>query len=132
MIKTKHGNDQKSYEEFKDELKKFSKNIDEDDCRKTYEELTYYLIREIEEMTPGHYDWAYETAIKYIKKEFRHKFKVLYVSLSYDAPPYCLVPQDMPYRLVLIDTEKGGVITVESLYKIIKEKRDENQIDKRN
>ena len=126
MIKTKHGNNQKSYEEFKDELKKFSNNIDDDDCRETYEELTYYLIHDIEEMVAGHYDWAYNDAIKYIKKEFRHKYKVLYVHLSYDAPPYCLVPQDMPYKLILIDTELGGVITTDSLYRkyIAKKKGD--------
>lgn len=125
MIKTKNGNNQKSYQEFKEELKKVSSKIDDESCQETYKELTYYLIRTIEEMTPGHYDWAYNSAIKYIKQEYRKRFKVLYVDLSYDAPPGSFVPQDMPYKLILIDTEDGEVITTDSLYRKLMQKKGE-------
>lgn len=125
MITTENGNKQKSYEEFKDEVKKISPVINEEDCKEVYKELTYYLIYEIEEMTPGHYDWAYNDAIKCIKKEYRHLFKVLCVNLGYDAPLGSLVPQDMPYKLILVNTESGDMITVDTLYRKLKERKQE-------
>ena len=125
MIKTKNGNNQKSYEELKEEVRKVSNKIDDESCRETYKELTYYLIRTIEEMTPGHYDWAYNTAVKYIKKEYRNRFKVLYVDLAYDAKPDSFIPQDNPYKLILIDTEDGEVITTDSLYRKLRQKKGE-------
>ena len=108
----------KTINEFKDELKKFNSIIDDTTSENLFAELNYYDICKIELM-PEHWD-DYKRKMKWIKEEHRNHIKLLYVHLSYKGPG--LVPQDMPYEIVFLDTEDGAVYSSTYIWK----KRKEN------
>ena len=93
-------------------LRDFSPTINDEDVKVIFNDLNEgYKIGRIAEHKNG---WVYDEAIKYIKKEFRHQFKVIYINLGYRGD-FC--PQDMPYRMLLIRTTTGEVITPEQIVK---------------
>lgn len=64
-------------------LRDFSPTINDDDVNVVFNAyLSGYKIGNIEEKKNG---WAYEYAIKFIKKEYRHQYKVIYIHLDYKS-----------------------------------------------
>lgn len=125
MIKTENGNNQMTLEEFREELKKFNPIIEEKTSEVAYKEINDMLICGIQEVTPK---WdCYNSTIRYIKEEKRDEWKILYVSLGYDAPPYSLVPQDMPYKLLLLCKTDGEVYTIDWVRSFIKQQGEKHE-----
>lgn len=95
----------KTFEQFKDELKKFNSTIDDSTSKKLFDELSYYNICMIELM-PSHWD-GYVRCMKMIKEEYRKYYKLLYIHLDYKGHGF--VPQDCPYEIAFLDTRDGTV-----------------------
>ena len=122
MTKTENGNDTLTFEEFDEEVRKFVPAAEEETLREAYDQISaHYTIGKdcIEIASPR----LAEQVLKYVKDEFRHKFKAVLVNLSYDCGPMGWCPQDCPYELLLIDEEKGNVMTQTGLWKWFDEQK---------
>lgn len=127
MIKTENGNDTLTFEEFAEEVRKLVPAAEEETLREAYDQISArHIICKggIEIASPR----LAEQVLKYVKDEFRHKFKAVFVELSYDCGPMDWCPQDCPYELLLIDEERGNVMTQTGLWKWFDEqKRKRNE-----
>ena len=105
----------KTVDELRNELRKFNPIIDDKCSQVLFEELTQnnsMNIYEIKEINKDHF--CYKNSIRFVKREARHLFKVLYVYLGYKS---YICPQDMPCDTVLLDTTDGEVYSVSGLWK---------------
>ncbi len=102
----------KTVDELRNELRKYNPFIDDETSQILFNELSGYNIYSSRLITAK--DCQYKTAIRWIKKEARYKFKVLYIDLGYKSD-FC--PQDMPYELVLLDTTDGEVYSLTGLWR---------------
>lgn len=122
MTKTENGNDTLTFEEFAEEVRKLVLDAKEEPLREAYDQISAGRIigKNCIKIAPPR---LAEQVLKYVKDEFRHKFKAVFVNLSYDCGPMHWCPQDCPYELLLIDEERGDVMTQRWLWKYFDEKR---------
>jgi len=123
MFKTKNGNNKITLEEFAEKLKKFSPLVDKRFCSILYEELDGWLIHDIVEIKPN---WdSYNLVMRYVKAEFRDRIVPLYIHLGYDAPKDSFVPQDMPFKLAILDKKDGETLSLDWIRNKLKEKQND-------
>ena len=100
-------------EQFANALRDFSPTINQDDAVVIYNDLAEgYDVLSVQLVDESWYE--YGLAMSYVKREHRHKFKVVHIALGYKSE-WC--SQDMPSETALIDTTNGGVITLKQLWK---------------
>lgn len=116
MTKTENGNDTLTFGEFAEEVRKLVPVAEEESLRAAYDQISArHIIGKdcIKIASPR----MAEQVLKFVKDECRHKFKAVFVNLSYDCGPMDWCPQDCPYELLLIDEERGNVMTQRWLWK---------------